>query len=550
MQRLQDRSLQTQIAVSHIIVIVTTTLISLLAFSYLNTRTVQENNLVLSQQRIEDLSSFLSVQLQDVNKTSKQILANSGVQSLLNQQGFNDRTIQWNSVRKELSLLVESDPLIESIEIVGSGDQERQDESYSIDSRRRVFDSLAFPEAHPLMGQVEAARGGAVMTTVSTAPAEGRTPEGRISFARLINDLETQKPLGVLTLRISVDSILAALREPELPVALKSRREDQVIYNRPWDGEWLPFRIVPHTDLLVGIPPVAGSNEYQSAFVSTAIAIILINGVFVFLSSLLVHRRFTHPLHELTATMNGQSGSELIRIKAEERQDEIGSLQRSYNGLVERIIGLMATQRRDLEEKRKAELMVLQAQIKPHFLYNSLDAIASLALRDGSGESYDALKRLGGFFRLSLSGGEARLSVSEEFAIVENYLAIQEIRNSGKFSVHFSLEAMTRDVPIIKLVLQPLVENALYHGIKPAHGHGEIHIRSRMTRDYLTLDVEDNGVGMADPDRAFETGYGLQNTRDRLRLAYGEQARLELHSVPGEGTIARIRVHRGALDAV
>jgi two-component system sensor histidine kinase YesM len=126
-------------------------------------------------------------------------------------------------------------------------------------------------------------------------------------------------------------------------------------------------------------------------------------------------------------------------------------------------------------------------------------------------------------------------------------MEIQEIRNSGKFSVTYSIDKEVKNLFIIKILLQPLVENALYHGIKPLQEPGNIHVRCARKDGFLLLEVEDNGKGIENPEAVFSQGYGLKNIKERLRIAYGQAAALDVYSIPAEGTIARILIQEEAV---
>ena len=171
----------------------------------------------------------------------------------------------------------------------------------------------------------------------------------------------------------------------------------------------------------------------------------------------------------------------------------------------------------------------MQAQIKPHFLYNTFDAISSLALSGRNNEAYRALKALGSYYRTSLSRGSEVITIAEELDVVKNYLTIQQLRYGDIFTANYDIDERAKKYKILKLVLQPLVENALYHGIKLKGESGNINISAKYSEDFITLTVEDDGIGMSEEvlkkiiqGRYDDTkvSFGLKGTIERLRIFY------------------------------
>lgn len=240
-------------------------------------------------------------------------------------------------------------------------------------------------------------------------------------------------------------------------------------------------------------------------------------------------------------------------------QDEFGELTRNFNVMVGRIHTLVEDQYRLGVEVKNLELQALQAQINPHFLYNTLDLINGLALaarQDRISETTLALSR---FYRLTLSGGAETIPLSREFDHAATYVHIQNLRFGDAVTLVVDWEPRWKQMPVLKMLLQPLVENSILHGIleKPSE-KGTITLRARTLRidgdDWLGLEVEDDGVGMEGrvlaellsreregkgPD---DHGYGVFNIDRRLRLRYGEASGLAFESTPGQGTVVRIRI--------
>ncbi|MDF2889333.1 MAG: integral rane sensor signal transduction histidine kinase, partial [Lacrimispora sp.] len=262
-------------------------------------------------------------------------------------------------------------------------------------------------------------------------------------------------------------------------------------------------------------------------------------------------------------------------------KDEVGSLAKSFNYMIGEIQNLVRKQVETIEElkwerdhaaevqkqKRKAELKALQAQINPHFLYNTLNAITWQAADQGAEEISILSNSLGKFFRISLSKGAEIITLREEIEHVTSYLDIQRIRYHSKLNYQIDVEEQWLDLRVIKLILQPLVENSIYHGIKEKKGTGLIRIYeepcSEEAQNILKLVVWDNGAGIPENKLKIlnETlkkgvtdrleGYGIYNVNERLRLYYGENYGLQFESVEGQWTKAMLTlpVTDGEMDS-
>ena len=249
-------------------------------------------------------------------------------------------------------------------------------------------------------------------------------------------------------------------------------------------------------------------------------------------------------------------------------EDEVGSLAKSFNYMVGEIQSLVTKQEESIRQlrdsrdrvsevqrqKRKAELKALQAQINPHFLYNTLNAITWQVADQGLEEVSLMASSLGKFFRLSLSKGEEIISLADEVEHVRAYLNIQGIRYRDKLRYELDISQELLSVRVLKLILQPLVENSIYHGIKEKKGGGTIRILAKRAfrgeEIVMQLEVWDDGVGIEAESllrmnedlraggRSQKEGYGIYNVNERLMLYYGEMYGLSYESVWGEYTKA------------
>ena len=296
-------------------------------------------------------------------------------------------------------------------------------------------------------------------------------------------------------------------------------------------------------------------REYQQFFkkliIISVIAFILISGLTVFLSYQ-IPRSITKPLQKLTE-VTGQVAEGNLSVRSDiHTSDEAGVLSDSLNTMIDKINELLEQVTTEQVRLRKAEFELLQSQINPHFLYNTLDAIIWLAEAGEQKKVVSMVRSLSEFFRTSLNRGKDIISVREELLHVRSYLEIQQVRYQDILNYDIDVPAELGNYLIPKITIQPLVENALYHGIKNKRGSGTIHIRGSRQEDFLVIEIEDDGIGIS-KERLWQvndgirkkilTGkdiYGLYNVNERIRLNFGEAYGINILSTYGEGTLVRI----------
>jgi len=284
-------------------------------------------------------------------------------------------------------------------------------------------------------------------------------------------------------------------------------------------------------------------------------------GLILFLIVGLVTNRIssgiTKPVRKLQDIMKTVETGEFHLVGSITGTDEIRELAHDYDIMVGRIRELVAANTKEQEMKRKSDLKALQAQINPHFLYNTLDSIIWMGEMGQNREVVKMTSALSKLFRISISKGHEIISIRDEIAHVQSYLTIQGMRYKDKFNYLIDIDPDLHEQSILKITLQPLVENAIYHGIKESDGEGFIRISGIIDDNTIVLEVEDNGTGMSREElellsEGIETspenrkklsrqGMGLRNVHQRIRLYFGEQYGLTCNSTPGSGTIISVR---------
>jgi two-component system sensor histidine kinase YesM len=302
-------------------------------------------------------------------------------------------------------------------------------------------------------------------------------------------------------------------------------------------------------------------TENQERFTRLSILyMILLPGVvgFSILAAWIISESIYVPikkLHDVTTTITGEDLQALVTT---ENVDEITELGISFNLMISQIRDLLNAKIMEQENLKKAELRTLQAQINPHFLYNTLDTIVWMAEAKKTDQVIEIVRALSSFFRIALSKGRDWISLRQELEHVQSYLTIQKMRYRDILDYRFDIDESLLDNTILKLTLQPLVENALYHGIKTKRTGGEIVVSARRGEEgSVILEVCDDGVGFTpyklsqiretlsgttDEISMKESGFGLENVNKRIKLYYGTQYGLAIESHYRGGTQVTVTI--------
>lgn len=307
---------------------------------------------------------------------------------------------------------------------------------------------------------------------------------------------------------------------------------------------------------VIGKVFVQDINTYSSTLKNFFITMIVVAFIIGIALSLLLAKSILRPVNKLLKGMFAfQSGQLDVEVPVE-FENELGVLTDSFNNMTKRIKALIAVNKETEKTKRKSELEALQAQINPHFLYNTLDSIVWMGEAGKTDEVVKMTSSLAKLFRISINKGKEYVTIRQELEHVESYLIIQQMRYGTKldYSIEFAEELMT--VQIIKILLQPIVENAIYHGIKKLPGNGLIQIRVKQgvsdeEKKTIIIEIEDNGMGMDEATiekilkgeinpEAKGSGVGVYNVDQRIKLYYGDSYGLNIESELYEGTIVTL----------
>lgn len=296
-------------------------------------------------------------------------------------------------------------------------------------------------------------------------------------------------------------------------------------------------------------------TQYQNFFVEMIrFSVVAFAAIFVLITALsyYIPLSITRPIRKLSEVTDQVAKGDLT-VRSDVRSGaEVSVLSDSLNTMIDKIDELLEQVKKEQIRLRKAEFELLQSQINPHFLYNTLDAIVWLAEAGEQKKVVSMVGSLSDFFRTSLNQGKDIITIKEELQHSRSYLEIQQMRYQDilNYEIHVPEELHRYLIP--KITIQPLVENALYHGIKNKRGLGRIVISGRKEEDFLILQIEDNGIGMRKErlDQVKEGMnqkiptekdiYGLYNVNERIRLNFGEKYGLSIESTYGEGTVVSV----------
>lgn len=254
------------------------------------------------------------------------------------------------------------------------------------------------------------------------------------------------------------------------------------------------------------------------------------------------------PVKVLYGATERMSGGDLSARADVRSGDELQTLAAGFNHMADNLESLLEKTKEDEQKLRRMDLRLLQEQINPHFLYNTLDTIVWLIEGNKPDEAVDMVVTLSGFFRLVLSRGREFITIEEERRHISSYLEIQEVRYRDILEYEIDMDREIYGFMIPKLTLQPLVENALYHGIKYKRARGRIMVRGALCKGKIRLTVSDDGAGMEKEELAklrreierpcseTEKGFGLANVNERIHMYFGQEYGMEIHSERGRGT--------------
>lgn len=577
-QRLMNLSISAKIMTYYLILLVISIGISAALYSRVNSAIALGPVSNISFQLLHTVSTSTNTVIGNVAEFSKLIVSNDEIQDSLRNTLTNYSFAYQHQADVAVDRLVGGSAYASSIHIF-----DLRGHKYSAEKGIARTVKITNITQAPWYNEVMKKKGSYILAYNAGGIFNPVSFEGSfISLIRVINDLHTQSPLGILVLNIP-ESVLEKscydmTNNPDAEILLMDSQDNilidsdntsgfnltKFIYDNEklnkkytlWKSDqteymvsylkidetgWKVASIIPYREL-----------SKESGFIGlVTFLLVAINSLLLFVGSIFISRTITVPIKKFCEAMKGIEKGEFKKVQLKAGKDEIGRLRDGYNTMVEEIQKLIFRIVEEQKLKRKTELEVLQAQIKPHFLYNTFDSISSLALSGKNQDVYNIMKALGNYYRTSLSRGKELITIGEELDVVSNYLKIQKYRYEDMFSVEYDIDEEVKKYKILKLVLQPFVENALYHGIRPMQKNGSIYIGAKYHGDAIELIIADNGMGMTDEDvqrltsgktAQEKNSFGIWGTIERLKILYGIEEVVTIESSPGNGTRVIIRI--------
>lgn len=350
--------------------------------------------------------------------------------------------------------------------------------------------------------------------------------------------------------------------EPDFQAGLQSRPQgvnyvraggkDLMIYKSADNGLGWNIYILSDQKIL--------NRSLSRLYVSFALSVIL-GLAFILASTFIISYFFTSPIRQLALKMDKLKMLDNLPTLNVDRNDETGQLIRSFNSMMNRINDLVVQRKTAENKKKEYEFKMLQSQIRPHFLYNTLACIGSLAKQHRDSEIQDTIRSLVGLLSFSFDKRAEFVTLKEEMTGLDMYINIQKTRYGDVFEVRQDIRPETESCRIPKLTLQPILENALFHGILPKQNDGLVTIRAAVREGSLHITIRDNGIGYS-PQKALESGremdmvahdklnsVGLSNINERIRLNYGEHYGLKIRGRKNVGTVVKLTLPIVRLDA-
>ncbi|MFA6707523.1 MAG: sensor histidine kinase [Sphaerochaetaceae bacterium] len=299
--------------------------------------------------------------------------------------------------------------------------------------------------------------------------------------------------------------------------------------------------------VIAGITDITPYRQSVEHFFIILVIIVLLGTVIAGFLSYFFTKTIEKPVNTLAKTMRKVESGDLSVHIEESSIAEFAQLDRTFNAMISQIVNLIKLTREEEEKVREAERKALHSQMNPHFLFNTLNTVKALASLHGEEQILTITTKLGKLLREIIDNRNTEQTLENSLDLVANYLAIQKIRYGDKLTATIDMDKHLAHMNIPRLIIQPLVENAIIHGLEPKIGQWTLHIGAHVVGQQVIISIQDNGIGITDidipehlEDLAYTEHVGIYNIYRRLQLRYGDQAKLTIATQPGEGTTVTI----------
>ncbi len=543
---------------------------------------------VMGEESVNTLQTMKTVTLaiiETANNYSKILLADEDIQEVLKSGDIYSNVPGQFKVAKKIYGILQFANEINGVYLI-----DQKDQIYSVGAREDLVGKLTNKEQMGWYQSVIEKNGNYILSLDS--PDIVRKPlSNQVSLIRVYKDLKNFRNRGVLFVNINrtafrntYKEILKEDREQIIFLDEQNRiicqdgltilqaEEREMFLNKlgsakegtlkevfkDGDKKYLVTGVVIPTEgwKIIRLQP---TDMRQESFevLSANILLMLLSAFFILMGTILVANLITVPISHLLISMKSAERGEFTKVKYKPFFDEFRYLFEGYNQLLDKISLLLEQTIEKQKKIRKVELNEMQGLMKPHFLYNTLDSIQALAMLGELGKVCETVEALGDFYRRSVSKGRELLSIEEEVAIVVDYIKIMKVRFENLFEETIEVEPCCKNYLIPKLTLQPLVENAIHHGLREGTEKGELYIGIRREKEWIHLCIADNGFGIpvdllselkSDPGCYKGKSFGLRGTIERMKIIYGDKFKYEITSKANELTDISFYVHIEALE--
>ncbi len=573
----KNTKIKTKIILIYVILLLAMFMLTFTLLSLVNTAYTKRVVGEAGVQTVNALSGNLSFIFENVTQVSNLVYFDNDIQKTLRQITAKEiDPAMYNTLRKSL------------VNMVLSGDYVSG--AYVFDKFENVYNSYKQPTVFIRSNTIDTtgwyremkeANGNGFFIHKSEGVLEFHGDNNYISYIREIRDQNTYAPLAVLLVTIDAETIrshfLDVGEEYESQFFIVSEKDGYIIAPNQYATELMEYlskstllkggyestyiqnsnMIIASKDLGIRDWKLMGTfnlNTIQalSPYYTTVILIImLINVLFVFVCAMALTRLIFKPLSRLEDFMLMAETGQFSQMPVRDEKNEITHLQRVFNHMSDSIQNLIETVKKEEQEIAKGKLDLITAQINPHFLYNTLDAVSALALTNDYENCFKMAQALGSFYRNSLNSGLDFISIASELDCIKSYITILNIRYDNKIRLTINCEEHLLSCPMLKLILQPPVENAVHHGIKNNPNGGMVDLQIFEDEDEIIFSIVDNGVGMSEACIADvmsgrsvtgKSGFGIYSLKQRISLYYGIPEPILIHSEVGSGTEVTIRI--------
>jgi len=571
---LRFSNIRTQMISYYILLLLISLLISSVLYQKFNQNLADDKIAEVSQQSLYAIQSNMETLFENISNYSQRVIASSMVQEVLKADFTYDGFVYSNqSIQKVMNEIFLAESNVSSIYLFRNDDLH-----YSVEFQKTNIHAVSIKSTSWYQEVIE--KRGGLIWQINAGGLLITQPDGEqyLTLIRVVNDLNTSEQIGVVMINIPISQI-------------------KKLYEHSVDGKIFDLMVVREDAKLIQfendeLRQFAESTEFQSNKVGTLIKtisgkrfvfdkieadgweyvtalsiserpnpysavnrvlipIIAFNFVFIVIGFIWITRSIIYPIISMLRSMAKAETGDYQPVQLHQKSNEIRQLQDRYNRLINTVKQSLERVNEEQSLRRKLELDILHQQIKPHFLYNALESAGYKALAGEREETYQLITALAQYYRLSLSKGNEIISLKEEFEITKNYLMIQNMRYPGMFDYIHELSNELENMSIPKLTIQPLVENALYHGIRPMGQPGTIAVSAVLQGNVVILSIKDDGIGISEEkiksigeDRLIQnaSSFGLRGTITRLRLYYCERITYEIRSSSGNGTLIIIKI--------